>query len=492
MLTYQMLLQNYADNKMVLEKLLKVKKFVDQMNLLEFKTLWSQRSKDYTSLDSTKRLTYMVMSIKILQAKADFKRMMSSIKELSNHPEPERAIYHYLRTNLWKFLDNFHYVLLVEDISDDDKLGCLRMLDNLTEVIARDEGLKDSCLIRLRKILEQIRYLEDDSSTQGDKPWIYEQLEQHIAKLIRALEPETPDKELQEEETLPGPIRYIIKKYASFSVARISIEKSGALSIIQLLHEHPLAQLEEHQKQLQEVLITQEQKILYNSKANMARNQCAYALIVLLEILKMHKGLPVLLLKILDLCSYIHFSPPNTFLNKELQELKGRIIGISQKKLRPVIEDVLWKSPLYIANIPYIRIVCPWCYQDNQDDVLNIGDIRRIVTSSFDRLELTSEEQIRHKGASKSRLSEMLIEILGLLVNIEPSSRFLKLYTKETEAIKEARKLMHLPSSATTDKLLDKQHSTYKNHLKFLQDSISYYDGISEKIEFLAKSKKKV
>ena len=491
MLTDQMLLQNYAEDKMVLEELFKMKELVDQMDLLEFKTQWNQRSKDYTSLDSKERLKYLVMSIKVLQAKVDLKRMMISITERSAHSEPQEAIYHYLRTNLWKFLDNFRYVLLVEDVSDAEKLECIDALDGLTEMIAQDKGLKDSCLIRLPKILEQIRHLKYNNSLRGDKqpiPLIYEQLEQRISKLIRDLEPEAPDKAPPPQDTFSSPIRDIIKKYSLFSVARISIEKSGVLSIIRLLQNHPLVELEEHRKQLQETLMTLEQQVLYNSTVNTARNECAYALVALLEILKMHKGLPVLILKILELCSYIQFPPPNTSLDKELRELKGRVTEISQKKLLPIIRDVLWKNPLYIATIPCIRAAYPWCYQENQENVLNISNIRKVVTSSFDRLESAPGVQLTHEGTTKSRLSEMVIEILGLLVNIEPSPRFLKLHSQETEVIKEANRSTHLPSSSK-DKLLDKQYTTYKNHLKFLQDSIDYYDGISERIELWAKSK---
>ena len=106
------------ENRVALEKVLKMKQSIEQMDLLEFKTQWNNRSADYAHLNNNERLKYMVMSIKILQAKTDLKRMVNSIQELMTHPESERALYYYLRADLWKFLDNFHYVLLIEDIED--------------------------------------------------------------------------------------------------------------------------------------------------------------------------------------------------------------------------------------------------------------------------------------------------------------------------------------------------------------------------------------
>jgi len=110
-----------------------------------------KQASDYSHLAYTDRLTFTVMSIKILQAKVDLVRTLTSIRELAQHPEPERAIYHYLRANLWKFLDNFRYVLLMDDISDQVKLECMDLLDELTELIAQDEQLKTSSVIRLQK-----------------------------------------------------------------------------------------------------------------------------------------------------------------------------------------------------------------------------------------------------------------------------------------------------------------------------------------------------
>lgn len=476
----KMLLQKYMEDNVVLEKVLKVKQLVDQMDLVEFKTQWNQRSRDYASLDSTERLKYMVMSIKILQAEVDLKRMISSIKELSAHSEPEDAILYYLHTNLWKFLDNFRYILLIDEINDADKLECLDMLDDLANIIAQDEDLKESCLTRLYRLPEQIRHLKDNrflQSIEHQIPQIYEQLEQGIVKLMYSLEPEAQHEAPPSEDVLPPPIRKLIEKYSSFSVARISIEKSGVLSIIRLLTNYPLAELEDHRKLLQEILTKLEQQVFYNPNLNTIRNECAYALIVLLEIIKMHKGLPVLLLKILDLCSYIAFPAPNTDLSKELRELKGRVTQIAQKKLRPIIEDLLLKEPLYLANIPHIKTTCPWCFFEDQEDVLNISDIRRVVTSSFDHIESAPGIQVHNGGMTKSHLSEMVIETLGLLVNVEPSPRFLKVHLQETEMIKEAKK-SPISSSVSKDKLLDTQYNTFKDHLRFLEDSIEYYDGI--------------
>ena len=70
----------------------------------------------------------------------------------------------------------------------------------------------------------------------------------------------------------------------------------------------------------------------------------------------------------------------------------------------------------------------------------------------------------------------MIIEILGLLVNVEPSPNFLKLHTKETVQIKHAKEGPSKPREL--EKLLDQQYQTYKNHLNFLQESLNYYQGI--------------
>jgi hypothetical protein len=65
-------------------------------------------------------------------------------------------------------------------------------------------------------------------------------------------------------------------------------------------------------------------------------------------------------------------------------------------------------------------------------------------------------------------------------VNVEPSPHFLKVHAKETLLIKQAKESS---SQRQLEKLLDKQYNTYRNHLKFLQDSIDYYQGILERLE---------
>ncbi len=57
---------------------------------------------------------------------------------------------------------SFHYILLVDDIPDTDKMECLDLLDKYVEVIAQEEELKESCVNRLHKLLEQSQILEQD------------------------------------------------------------------------------------------------------------------------------------------------------------------------------------------------------------------------------------------------------------------------------------------------------------------------------------------
>ncbi|MDY0096072.1 MAG: hypothetical protein RBT80_25525 [Candidatus Vecturithrix sp.] len=485
MFNSQLFLQTMMEHKVLLEDLLKIKQLVDQMDLREFKLQWRRRSADYSNLATTERLKFMVMSIKVLQAKADLKRMMTSIKELAAHPEPQKAIYYYFRSNLWKFLDHFHYILLVDDIPDTDKMECLDLLDKYVEVIAQEEELKESCVNRLHKLLEQSQILEQDGfgdSVKNEESRLYRQLARRIVHLIHKLEPPAPDEDLELSDQVSASIQALIRKYVTFSVSRISIETSGVLSIIQLLIEHPVPTLEVHRQQLSEALNILDQKSLYDLSLRQMRNQCAYALIVLLEILKMHHGLPILLLRLLELGSFISFPPKDISLNKELRELKGKIADITQYKLRPIIEDVLWKNPTFLAKIPYIRAVCPWCYRKDHKEMLNITHIRKIVTASFERLETTPGIQEYSDAASKSHLSELVIDILGLLVNLEPSPRFLKAHAQEAQQIKQAKKI-EFPHSKPFEMLLEQQYMTYKNHLQFLEDSIEYYVGISEKLE---------
>jgi len=475
------------ENRAALEKVLKVKQSVEQMDLLEFKTQWNNRSADYAHLNNKERLKYMVMSIKILQAKTDLKRMVNSIQELLTHPESERALYYYLRADLWKFLDNFHYILLIEDFEDFDKFECLTLLDDLNPVITQDEKLQQSSVRRLQKLLEQTRILKHDAMKRNTKHHvqeIYQKLEHRIAQILHDLTPEIETEKAMASDVVTTSIQRLIQKYTAFSVSRISIEKSGVLSIIQLLSDYPGDQLATHREQLQETVSTLEKRARYEPKVTSLRNQSAYALIVLSEILKMHRGLPVLLTRIFDLCSYLRFAPDHAALEKELSELKGRVAEIAQKKLRPIIDDVLWKHPTYLTKLSYIRFSCPWCYRKDREDILDISKIRQVVTWSFNRLEAVLGMQYPMEGVTKSGLSEMVIESLGLLVNLEPSPRFLKSHTEETRQIKQAKKA-GAASRNTLDKLLQKQYQTYKGHLKFLQDSIEYYEGISEKFQQL-------
>lgn len=491
---FNQLMQTVMEEKIALQDLFEVKKLVDQMDLLEFKAQWNSRFKDGATLEYTERLKYMIMSIKILQAKADLKRMIMSVKEQAIRDDPDKALYYYLRANLWKFLDNFRYVLLVDDIRDQDKLECIDLLEELSDIIAQDDDLKTSCLHRLHKIFDQVRILEDDASlrrySERSKD-VYRVLDERIAHVIHLLEPTAQRSALQSKVQVTSSIQKLIQTYSSFSISRISIEKSGVLSIIQLLHEHPLADLEAHLKQLQDAFAELEQQSAYHSAAKTVRNKCAYALLILLEIVKMHKGLPVLLFKIVSLCTYLHFPPSTTHLSKELRELKGKVTDITQRKLRPIIEDVLWKTPSYLTNFPHLRKICPWCYQRSKKATLNISYIRKVVTSSFDRLESTSNFQLNQEGLKKSHLSEMVIEILGLMVNIEPSPHFLKAHTRETQLFKKARE-SESSSGDSMESILEQQYTTYKNHLKFLHDSIEYYDGISEKMENMADEESEV
>ena len=483
MVNNQTLVQKHPGEKTVLEDLFEIKKRVDQMDLLEFKIQWDKHGKDYNRLEYADRLKFTVMSIKILDAKVDLVRTISSIKERSTHPEPKRALYYYLRANLWKFLDNFRYILLVDDISNQVKLDCIELLNELKDIIAQDEQLKDSCVFRLHKLLAHIRTFENDTMLQKfgiQADQVHSQLDQRVSQLIYALEPHVETKESLPTSPLPSDIEKLLQTYSSFSVSRISIEKSGVLSIIQLLHDHPLVDLEKHKTQLQKTLNTLVRQVINRTVVGQTRNQCAYALVILMEMVKMHKGLPVLLLKIFELCSYIQFSPPDVDIDKEIRGLKGKVMNVSQKKLRPIIEDVLWKKPEYLTQLAHLRTVYPWCYSLPPKNTLNINYIQRVVASSFDRLLSAQQSPLAQEESATTQLSKIVIEILGLLVNVEPSPHFLKVHAKETLLIKQAKESS---SQRQLEKLLDKQYNTYRNHLKFLQDSIDYYQGILERLE---------
>ena len=368
-----------------------------------------------------------------------------------------------------------------------DKYECLTLLDDLNPVITQDEKLQQSSVKRLEKLLEQTRILKRDALTRETKSQVremYQELEQRIIQILHDLTPAIETEKAMASDVVTAPIQRLIQKYTSFSVSRISIEKSGVLSIIQLLSDYPGDQLETHREQLQDTLATLENRTLYEPKVTSLRNQSAYSLIVLSEILKMHKGLPVLLSRIFDLCSYLRFASDNAALERELKELKGRVAEIAQKKLRPIIDDVLWKNPTYLTKLSHIRFSCPWCYRKDREEMLDISNIRQVVTWSFDCLETLPGVQYIPEGVVKSGLSELVIESLGLLVNLEPSPRFLKSHTEEIRMIKQTKKAGE-SSKNTLDKLLQKQYQTYKGHLKFLQDSIEYYEGISEKFKHL-------
>jgi hypothetical protein len=161
-----------------------------------------------------------------------------------------------------------------------------------------------------------------------------------------------------------------------------------------------------------------------------------------------------------------------------LKALKGRVSEISQKKLRPIIEDVLWKNPTYLSKLSHMRTACPWCYRKDREEMLDFSHIRKVVTESFERLESAPTLQFSHEEVTKSRLSEMVVEGLGLLVNLEPSPRFLKLHSEESKKIRQMQKAGERSASAL-EKLLKKQYHTYKNHLRFLQDSLDYYQGLA-------------
>ncbi|MCP4397540.1 MAG: hypothetical protein GY801_09615 [bacterium] len=465
-------------DKTALGDILRIKQQVDKMELLEFKTQWKNRSDDYSRLKPKDRLRYMVMSIKVLQAKSDFRRMVDSIKELGTHPESERAIYYYLRADLWKFLDNFQYILVVEDANDQEKFEGIELLNDLAETIAQDEDLQRSCINRLRKIQQQIRRLQQDSISTREDREIYRRLEDHVSQLLDNLEPSAQAEKSLTSTLISTDDQKIIQKYLSFSVSRISIEKMGVLKIIQLLGDYPVADLENHQEKLLHALETLEHQTMYDVGIAEARNHCAYGMVVLLEVLKMHLGLPVLLSRIFDLCSYIYFPSDREALERELKALKGRVAEISQKKLRPIIEDILWKNPTYLSKLSHMRTTCPWFYRKDREDLLNFSHIRKVVTESFERLESAPTLKFSHEEMTKSRLSEMVVEGLGLLVNLEPSPRFLKLHTEETKKIRQMQKAGEKSADAQ-EKLLKKQYHTYKNHLRFLQDSLDYYQGLA-------------
>ncbi len=473
------------EDKTVFEDLLEVKHRVDQMGLLEFKHQWEHQIDDHSHLTYRDRLKFTVMSIKILQAKVDLVRTISSIRELANHPEPERAIYYYLRANLWKFLDNFRYILLVNDISDQVKLDCMDLLDEITDTIAQDDQLKASSLSRLHKLLAHSKLLERNaerlSDAAGGAP-LHAQIKQRIAYVIHKLEPEVEQSEVDPPKVeLPAHAQKLLSLYGAFSVSRISIEKSGIASIIQLLYAHPVKELEGHARELFKALSYLEQEVLIAPGTRQLRNQCAYALIILQEMRKMHKGLPVLLLKILQLCNYVQSPPSGIDIPDELAGLKPRVTNISQKKLRPLLEDVLLKSPGYFAELPHLKKVCPGCYPNTPQSALDIHQAQHLVSASFDLL-FSDGKGLPSSGTGASKLSKMIVEILGLLVNVEPSPNFLKTHAHEALLIKQIKEHSS-PTTAKLEKLFDQQFATYKHHLKFLQESLDYYQGILEHLK---------
>ncbi|PID57848.1 hypothetical protein CSB45_06415 [candidate division KSB3 bacterium] len=449
------------------------------MDLLEFKTLWSHRTEENTRLNRQDRLRYMVMSIKVLQAKSDFKRMIGSIKQLAEHPESERAIYYYLRADLWKFLDNFQYILILEDDNDQEKLEGLELLNELVDIIVQDEGLQRSCTTRLQKLCRQIRHLHRDSGVSGADQKRYQNLETQVNQLLQHLDPACCADKALFSRFVSEDEQHIVQKYRSFSVSRISIEKMGVLKIIELLHDYPVAELQRHRVTLENTLETLKTRTFYKADVAEARNQCAYSLIVLLEILKMHMGLPVLLSRIFELCTYVYFPGDSEALERELKAMSGRISEISQKKLWPLIEDILWKNSTYLSTLPGLRTVCPWCYRTDRKALLDLPRIREVMTKSFERLESAPTLQAPYEDAMKSCLSKMVVESLGLLVNLEPSPRFLKLHSEESKKIRQMRKACekNVHISNDLERLLKKQYYTYKNHLRFLRDSLDYYQG---------------
>jgi hypothetical protein len=474
------------EEKTVFEDLLDVKQRVDQMDLLEFKHQWEHQVGDYAHLTYRDRLKFTVMSIKILQAKVDLIRTISSIRELANHPEPERALYYYLRSNLWKFLDNFRYILLVKDISDQIKLDCMDLLDEITDIIAQDDQLKSSSLSRLHKLLVQIKLLEQHlppAQEPSGETLVHAQLDRRVSQVIQRLEPQPDAHEdrASADIDLPAHVHTLLSVYSAFSVSRISIERSGIASIIQLLSAHPLKELEVHARELFKTLTRLEREVLIAPGLRALRNQCAYALVILQEMRKMHNGLPVLLLKILQLCTYVQSPPAGIQIPAELAGLKPRITTISQKKLRPLLEDVLWKNPEYFIRLPHLKTVCPWCYPNTPQNTPDIQQAQQLVSASFDRLFVNGNGS-SSPSVGASRLSQMIVEILGLLVNIEPSPNFLKTHAHEALQIKHAKD--ELPHSATKlERLLDQQLSTYKQHLQFLQESLDYYQSVLDQLK---------
>jgi hypothetical protein len=355
------------------------------------------------------------------------------------------------------------------------------LLDEVTDIIVQDEQLKNSCLNRLHKLLAHIKTFENDARLRKygiQMKQIHTQLDQRISQVIYALEPPVQVQEPSPVAELPHRIQKLIHTYSLFSVSRISIEKSGVLSIIQLLRDHPCVDLEEHRLQLQETLTMLERQVLYNHILRPLRNQCAYALVILMEMLKMHKGLPVLLIKIFNLCSSIQFPPPDIDIERELRGLKGRVLDISQKKLRPIIEDVLWKNPEYLTELPNFQMLCAWCYDNPPGNAFDITYIQRVVASTFERLLSTQQSLSDQEEIATSKLSKAVIELLELLVNVEPSPNFLRLHAKETLMIKQAKESPSASQRNSVEKLLDTQYNTYKNHLKFLQNCIDYYQSI--------------
>jgi hypothetical protein len=359
------------------------------------------------------------------------------------------------------------------------------LLDEITDIIAEDDQLKSSSLSRLHKLLSQIKLLEHNTAHHQDPSidaHIHVQLDQRVSHLIHKLEPEEQVQGTTPPSIeLPSHVKKLISLYGTFSVSRISIEKSGIASIIQLLYSHPLKELELHSRELFKTLSHLEREVLVAPDIRSLRNQCAYALVILQEMRKMHKGLPVLLLKILQLCTYVQSPPPGVDIPQELAGLKPRIMNISQKKLRPLLEDVLWKNPEYFANLPHLKTVCPWCYPKVPQGSLDIRHSQRVVTSSFDRL-FTNGKSAGRADAGASELSKMIVEILGILVNVEPSPNFLKTHAQESLLIKRAKEASP-QSIGKLEKLLDQQFVTYQHHLKFLQESLDYYQGILEHLK---------
>jgi inactivated superfamily I helicase len=124
--------------------------------------------------------------------------------------------------------------------------------------------------------------------------------------------------------------------------------------------------------------------------------------------------------------------------------------------------------------------LCSWCYDNPPGNAFDISYIQRIVASTFERLLSTQQSLSDQEEIATSKLSKTVIELLELLVNVEPSPNFLRLHAKETLMIKQAKESPSASQRNSVEKLLDKQYNTYKNHLKFLQNCIDYYQSILE------------